>query len=77
MIGGKQLGFGDDEWSAGKKSIQREMVLTDVGQVVAWGLIELIEPPRSLDGRQRRQALPAGHVALGFCEAVTADPCLP
>jgi IS5 family transposase len=44
-MGGKQLGFGDDEQSTAKKQTKKETFLAEMDKVVPWQpLIDLIEP---------------------------------
>jgi IS5 family transposase len=47
-MGGKQLGFGDDEQTTAKKRTKREKFLAEMDAVVPWqaliALIALIEP---------------------------------
>jgi IS5 family transposase len=44
-MGGKQLGFGDDEQGTAKKQTKREKFLAEMDKVVPWQpLIDLIEP---------------------------------
>jgi IS5 family transposase len=44
-MGGKQLGFGDDEQSSAKKQTKREKFLAEMDKVVPWQpLSDLIEP---------------------------------
>ncbi len=44
-MGGKQLGFADDEQTTAKKSTKKEKFLAEMDQVVPWqALIDLIEP---------------------------------
>ncbi len=44
-MGGKQLGFGDDEQRTGKKQTKREKFLSEMDPVVPWQtLTDLIEP---------------------------------
>jgi IS5 family transposase len=44
-MGGKQLGFGDDEQTTAKKRTKREKFLAEMDAVVPWqALITLIEP---------------------------------
>ena len=45
-MGGKQLGFSDDELTTAKKQIKREKILSEMEMVVPWqALIDLIEVP--------------------------------
>ena len=44
-MGGKQLGFSDDELTTAKKQTKREKFLSEMEAVVPWqALIALIEP---------------------------------
>jgi IS5 family transposase len=44
-MGGKQLGFGDDEQTTAKKRTKREKFLAEMDAAVPWqALIALIEP---------------------------------
>ncbi|MCX5939347.1 MAG: hypothetical protein NTW02_14415 [Cyanobium sp. LacPavin_0920_WC12_MAG_62_9] len=44
-MGGKQLGFSDDELTIDKKQAKREKFLSEMEVVVPWqALIDLIEP---------------------------------
>ena len=75
-MGGKQLGFDDDEQGRGRMGTRRERFLTQMEAVVPWeSLIDLIEhqDPRS-STKGRSSFLPAGDYDADSPDAAVLRP---